>query len=154
MASPGAPPFEDRTAGLRSEKEACCLSPGIQFWPGHSPWSQIRALEALGPPTLLLILNDAVVECASISLQAVFTQTSRSIGHESISGVCVTNGVFPFEKKEVHVSGVKIFYGYKWVRQRVTSITVYLPGCPVEGSEWFCTGLEETSKMFAFAKHI
>lgn len=94
-----------------------------------------------------------MVECASFSLQAVFTQTSGSIRHESVSGFHVTHGVFPFEKKEVHVSGVKVFYGYRLVQQRVTGTTVCLPGCPAEGSEWFCTGLEETSKMFALAKH-
>ncbi|EPY77573.1 hypothetical protein CB1_001241021 [Camelus ferus] len=71
----------------------------------------------------------------------------------------MTTGCQSPPKKEIFVSGVKIFYGSQTGTAKVTSknvcaflVATYTDGRPTESAEWFCKWLEEASSDFRFGK--
>ncbi|MEJ1286965.1 hypothetical protein NN561_017979 [Cricetulus griseus] len=66
---------------------------------------------------------------------------------------------FSLQKKQTHVSGVKIFYGSQTGTAKITSknvcaflVATYTDGHPTESAEWFCKWLEEAANDFRFGK--
>ncbi|MEE6469790.1 hypothetical protein FKM82_008767 [Ascaphus truei] len=81
-------------------------------------------------------------------------------GSPSLLTKALKNDVHASHKEEeVHVAGVKIFYGSQTGTAKTTSsnicvflVATYTDGQPPESAEWFCKWLDEASNDFRFGK--
>ncbi|KAL2766147.1 S-adenosyl-L-methionine-dependent tRNA 4-demethylwyosine synthase TYW1 [Daubentonia madagascariensis] len=132
------------------------MDPSLDMWDLSSP------LISLWINRFYIYLGFAFGISLWICVQIVIKKQDRNSQEKSVPKTTrdlMTNGYVSLQKKEVFVSGVKIFYGSQTGTAKVTSknvcvflVATYTDGRPTESAEWFCKWLEEASSDFRFGK--
>nr|XP_010342923.2 S-adenosyl-L-methionine-dependent tRNA 4-demethylwyosine synthase TYW1 isoform X2 [Saimiri boliviensis boliviensis] len=130
--------------------------------PSMDTWDLSSPLISLWINRFYIYLGFAFSISLWICVQIVIKRQDRNLQENSFPKATqdlMTNGFVSLHKKDIFVSGVKIFYGSQTGTAKATGknvcvflVATYTDGRPTESAEWFCKWLEEASRDFRFGK--